>query len=88
MRVVIVYREDSENSRAVTEFMRDFEYRTGHQLSTINPDTAEGVSFCGAYEIMDYPTVIALSDDGVMQTVWQGMPLPTINEVSYYVQSN
>jgi hypothetical protein len=86
MKVVIVYKNDSDSARNVLDFLRDFERQTGHPLKTLEPESAEGEQFCRAYDIVEYPTVIALSDDSVMQNTWTGLPLPTISEVSYYVQ--
>lgn len=85
MRVVVVYKDQSDYSREVNDYLRDFERQTGHVLETLDPDTREGTSFCQAYDIVEYPTIIAISDDGVMQNMWRGTPLPTISEVSYYV---
>jgi hypothetical protein len=86
MKVVVVYRNESDHARDVLDFLRDFERQTGHKLQTLEPDSAEGEMFCRAYDIVEYPTVIALSDDSVMQNTWTGLPLPTISEVSFYVQ--
>ncbi len=86
MRVVIVYKNNSDHARDVLDFLRDFERQTGHTLQTLEPESAEGEQFCRAYDIVEYPTVIALSDDSVMQNTWTGLPMPTISEVSYYVQ--
>jgi len=86
MKVAVVYKDQTDYTRAVTDFLRDFQHRTGHVLDTIDPDSSEGVLFCNTYGIIEYPTIIATSDDGVMQNTWNGLPLPTISEVSYYVQ--
>ena len=86
MRVEVVFKDQSDYSRAVTDFLRDFKVQTGHELETIDPETPEGIMFCETYDIVEYPTIIALSDDSVMQNTWSGLPLPTISEVSYYVQ--
>jgi len=86
MRVVVVYKDNTDYSRTILDFLRDFERQTGHPLDTINPESSEGTQFCEAYDIVEYPTIIALSDDSVMQNIWRGLPLPTISEVSYYVQ--
>ena len=86
MRVVVVFKDDTDYSRTVLDFLHDFEHQTGHTLETINPDSAEGMLFCNTYDIVEYPTIIALSNDGVMQNLWRGIPFPTISEVSYYVQ--
>lgn len=84
MRVIVVYKENYDYTRTVTDFLRDLNRQTGQDLEVINPDTVEGVQFCETYGIMQYPTIVAMSDDGVMQHMWNGLPLPTINEVSYY----
>lgn len=85
MRVLVIYKDQADYTRTVLEFLRDFEHQTGHELETLDPDTAEGSQFCETYDIVEYPTIIATSDDSVMQKTWRGIPLPTINEVSYYV---
>lgn len=85
MRVVVIYRDESEHGSEVTSFLRDLKRQTGHDLEVIDPDTREGVSFCRTYDIVEYPTIVALSDGGELQNMWRGMPLPTISGVSYYV---
>ena len=83
--MVIVYKNESDHAREVLDYLRDFERQTGHVLDTVDPDTREGTDFCRVYDIVEYPTVVALSDEGNMQNMWRGRPLPTISEVSYYV---
>ena len=85
MKTVVVYKEETDYARDVTDYLRDFYRQTGHELEALNPDTPEGASFCRAYDIVEYPSVVALSDDGALQNLWRGLPLPTISEVSYYV---
>lgn len=84
MRVVVVYKEQTDYARQVTDYLRDFERQSGRTLETLNPETREGIGFCETYDIMQYPTIIALSDSGQMQNIWRGLPLPTISEVSFY----
>lgn len=85
MRVVVVYKDNTEFTRTVDDYLRDFTRQTGNELETLDPETPDGASFCRAYDIVEYPTIIALSDDGNLQQLWRGLPLPTISEVSYYV---
>lgn len=85
MKVTVIYKSESDHAREVTDYLRDFKRQTGHDLETINPDTSEGASFCRTYDIVEYPSIAARSDDGVLQNLWRGRPLPTISEVSYYV---
>lgn len=84
MKAVIIYKPQSDHARAVEDYLRDFKVRTGTDLETIDPETREGADTCRAYDIVEYPTVVALSDDGQMQNSWRGLPLPTISELSYY----
>lgn len=85
MKTIVVYKEETDYARDVTDYLRDFYRQTGHELEIINPDTPDGVDFCRAYDIVEYPSIVALSDDGALQNLWRGLPLPTISEVSYYV---
>ena len=84
MRVVVVFKDQTDYTRTVSDYLRDFEIQTGRSLETMNPDSSGGMLFCEAYGIIEYPTIIAISEDGSMQGFWRGLPLPTISEVSYY----
>ena len=86
MSVMIIYRSASEHERAVSEFLHDFEKRTTQKLVEVDPDTQEGANICSLYDIVEYPTVIATTIDGQLRNMWRGVPLPTIDEISYYVQ--
>lgn len=86
MRAVIVYRERSDHAREVREYLRDFERRTSRTLEEVDPDTRDGAQLCRLYDIVEYPSIVVVDDDSVMQTMWRGTPLPLIDEVSYYVQ--
>lgn len=85
MIVKIIYRYESDHAREVLSYLRDFSRQTGRTIEEVDPDTPEGTHTCRTYDIVEYPTMIALSDDGQLQHMWRGRPLPTINEVSYYV---
>lgn len=88
MRTVVVTRDNTDYSRAVDTFLTDFTRQTGRELEVLDPDTLEGISFCQTYDIVQYPTIVALSSTGQMQNMWPGTTLPTISEVSYYVSQN
>ena len=54
-------------------------------MKIVDPETREGIAFCTTYDIMEYPSLAAIDDSGMMQQLWRGLPLPRISEVSYYV---
>jgi hypothetical protein len=85
MKTFVVYKDASDHARAVLDFLRDFERITGHKLETVDPETPAGSATCETYDIVEYPSVVALDDNGILQNIWRGLPLPTISEVSYYV---
>lgn len=85
MRVVVIYKEQTDYARQVNDYMFDFQRQTGHELEVMDPESRDGVGFCQAYDILQFPTIVALADDGQAQNKWTGLPLPTISEVSYYV---
>ena len=85
MRVVVLYKQQTDTTRQVEEFMADFYRQTGRQLESMDPESPDGVSFCTAYDILEFPSLIAISDNGQLQNYWSGLPFPTISEVSYYV---
>ena len=66
----------------MTEWLENFYRQTGKRVETMNPD--EDTGFCAAYDITEYPTIIALGNSGEVMAMWRGRNLPLINDVSYY----
>ena len=83
MRVVCVYRENEDYSRSVEEWIENLRRQTGREIETMNPD--ENPSFCEAYDVVEYPTFLALGEHGDVRASWRGKDLPLINEVLYYM---
>ena len=86
MKITSVYREESDHAREVFDFLRDFEKRTGQTIEEINTDSPRNEFFIRAYDIVEYPTILALTDEGKVLNQWRGRPLPMIDEVSYYLR--
>ncbi|MDR3298002.1 MAG: hypothetical protein LBT19_01330 [Candidatus Nomurabacteria bacterium] len=85
MRVVVVWKDYTDYSREVISWLREFEQRTGRTLESLDPDTIPGETFAKAYDIVQYPTVIAITEPtGIEQKRWVGTPMPLIDEVSFY----
>jgi hypothetical protein len=88
MKVLVVYKKESDHARAVTDWVRDFNRQTGKTIEEVDPETREGEMFARTYDVVEYPTLVAVDNDGVVQNVWRGTMLPTISEVSYYVHDS
>ncbi len=83
MRVVCIYRDGQDYSRTVTEWLDAFHRQTGREIEIMDPDT--NTSFCEAYDVVEYPTILALGEAGDVRASWRGRDLPLINEVLYYM---
>ena len=83
MRVVCIYRDNQDYSRSVNEWIENIRRQTGREIETMDPDTT--TSFCETYDIVAYPTILALGEQGEVRASWRGPNLPLINEVLYYM---
>ena len=83
MRVVCIYRDNQDYTRTVDDWLENFYRQTGREIETMNPD--ENVNFCETYDIVEYPTILALGDRGEVRANWRGRELPLFNEVMYYM---
>ncbi len=85
MKVVILYRPNSEHARLVEEFIHDYKSRhVDTKLEVINIDSREGSSLANLYDVLQYPAILVLREDGYAQKVWQGDVLPLMDEVIAY----
>lgn len=85
MKVVILYKPNSEGSRVVEDFAREFSRRyEDRKLELVSVDTRDGSATSTLYDVMSWPTILALADDGQVIHEWQGESMPLMNEVSYY----
>lgn len=84
MKVIMLYRPNSEFARAAEQFCREFEGRTSKTIEKINIDTPAGIEKAKIYGVMDHPAFVATADDGHFQKMWSGHPLPLIDELSAY----
>lgn len=83
MRVVCIYRDNQDYSRSVNEWLENIRRQTGRTIETMDPDQNPG--FCEAYDIVEYPTIMALGANGEVRASWRGRELPLINEVLFYM---
>lgn len=83
MRVICIYRDNEDYTRSVTEFIENVRRQTGHVIESMDPD--KNTTFCRTYDIVEYPTIIALDNQGSVLNLWRGRNLPLIDEVLFYM---
>ncbi|MDB5181530.1 MAG: hypothetical protein JWP13_293 [Candidatus Saccharibacteria bacterium] len=88
MKVVILYRPESEHARSIETFVRDFSMRNPNiRLETLNVDERDGIAKCEVYGIMRYPALLAVAEDGRLIKLWNDDMLPLMDEVASYAYS-
>lgn len=81
----MLYRPNSEHSRVIEDFARDFSRQfADSRLDMVDLNTRDGSSTASLYDVMQYPALLALTDDGRLVKEWEGQNLPLMNEVAYY----
>lgn len=87
MKVLILYRPNSEHGRLVEEFIHDYQRRhQSDRVEALSIDTREGSATATLYDVMQYPAILVVQADGYVQKVWQGESLPMMDEVASYAQ--
>ena len=85
MKVLILYQPRSEHASDVESFVRDFKLRhEASRIELVDVDGREGIATATLYDVMSYPTILALRDDGSVLHSWEGSMLPLMDEVAYY----
>lgn len=83
--ITCVYKRESDYGAEVEGFLRDLERKVGEgKLTVLDPETIDGEIFARAHDVTSYPTILATRDDGGVVQSWVGLPLPRIEDVSYF----
>jgi hypothetical protein len=89
MKVLMLYRPNSEHARKVEDFVRDFNRNyINYKLELVDLNTRDGAATASLYDVIRYPAMLALTNDGQVIHEWQGESIPPLmSEVSYYAQT-
>lgn len=85
MKVVILYRPNSEHGTKTETFVRDFE-RTypGQKIELTDIDSKDGSATATLYDVVQYPAMLVLSNDGSFVHSWEGEDFPLMDELASY----
>lgn len=88
MKVLVLYRPNSEHGRAMESLLHEFGERYhGADVEGLNIDSREGQAAARLYDIVQYPAILVVQGNGSLQQLWQGEPLPLMDEVAAYARS-
>jgi NADPH-dependent 2,4-dienoyl-CoA reductase/sulfur reductase-like enzyme len=86
MRTVTLYHPNQEFAGVAEDFKRDFELRHPDKpVELISLETVEGAELAKLYDVVRYPAILVIAEDGHLQKVWQDQPFPMMDEVAAYL---
>ena len=89
MKLLVFYRQNSEETRRVTEYLRDLT-RTHdireQDIKVLDPNTREGSTEASLYDVLSFPGVVVTDMYGRYIKSWSG-ELPLMDELMSYAYS-
>lgn len=87
MKVIVLYHPQSDHARKVETYAQDFQRQRGKTIELVSLETPEGADKARLYDIVQYPAVLALRDDGQLSKLWQSDEMPLMDEVAGYFEA-
>ena len=88
MRVVCLYKRETDYGREVEEYLGEIaRAATKTEVEVLDPETIDGEMFARARDIVRYPAIVAVDNNGSVVQEWIGLPLPAMDEVIYYLNN-
>lgn len=89
VKLLILYRPNSEHETEIESYVRDFQrrYDVGRKIEMVSMNTRDGAATASLYDVVAYPAILVLGDDGSLVGFWQGSPLPLMDEVAGYANT-
>jgi hypothetical protein len=85
MRAVILYHPKSEHESRVLDYRREFHNRhQDREIELLSLETKEGAGMAALYDIVRYPAILVIAENGSLQKLWQDENLPLMDELDYY----
>lgn len=84
MKLIVLYRPNSEHASILDPFLHEIAQRYPQikKIEHLDLNTRDGAAMASIYDVVDYPGIVAATDDGVPQEVWQGKMLPLMSDVA------
>lgn len=83
---MVLYHPNSEQDGLVNDFAHDYERFKHKKLELVSLESQAGADLARLYDVVNYPAFLAIDNSGSLQRLWQGTPLPLMDELDYYTQ--
>ncbi|MBP7766978.1 hypothetical protein KA068_00460 [Candidatus Saccharibacteria bacterium] len=84
MRLCFLYHPVSEHRRAVEEYVHEIFRSRGIEIELCSVDERRGADLARVYDVVEYPSLLAIEGNGSLAKFWRGEPLPLMDEVAGY----
>lgn len=85
MKTVIFSELHGQHETSVDSYIREFKRQTNREIEIIDKDSERGAELAFVYDILQFPALAVIRDDGDMIRVWlERDKWPTVSELSFY----
>lgn len=90
MKLLVFYRQNSEETRRVEDYLRDLTRMHDvreQDIKVVDPNTREGSTDASLYDVLSYPGIVVTDTYGQYIKGWSG-DLPLMDELMSYTFSS
>ncbi len=87
MKLLVFYKQNSEHTRRVEEYLRDLMRMRDikeSDIKIVDPNTRSGATDASLYDIWEFPAFVVISGTGQYVNSWSG-DLPLMNDLMSYI---
>lgn len=85
MKAVMLYHQNSEEQGVAENYAHEFERFKSKSITMLSLETKEGDDMAKLYDVGNYPAIVVTAEDGRLIKLWQGQPLPLMDELSFTI---
>lgn len=79
-----MYHPVSDHRLQVEQYAHEFSRNHPDNIELISVDERQGAELARLYDVVQYPALLVIKDDGSLVQYWQGDTLPLMDEVASY----
>ena len=87
MKLVVLYQPNTEFARITEEYVQEFKgLHPEAEVVLVDVDSIEGSKQAQLYDVVQYPALLAIANNGSLLNMWSGNLLPLMDEVMGYLR--
>jgi hypothetical protein len=87
MKLVVLYQPHTEFARITEEYVQEFKgLHPEAEVALVDVDSIEGSKQAQLYDVVQYPALLAIANNGSLLNMWSGSLMPLMDEVMGYLR--